>query len=141
MCAGIDRLAGYRAALEAAGRTYDESLVERTDFTTVAGQAAMTRLLERRPDLDAVFVASDMTAIGAIRAIETSGRKVPDDVAVMGFDDIPDAALQQPALSTVRQPPAELAATMARLLQERIDGGAPPRQTTLPVELVLRDTA
>ena len=141
MCAGIDRLEGYRAALEAAGVPFDESLVERAEFTAVSGQAAMARLLERRPDLDAVFVASDLTAMGAIRAIETSGRKVPDDVAVIGFDDIPDAALQQPPLSTVRQPTAEMAATMARLLQERIDGGAPPRQTTLPVQLVLRETA
>lgn len=141
MCAGIDRLAGYRVALEAADRPYDGSLVEVGEFTTASGHASMTRLLERRRDIDAVFVASDLTAIGAIRAIEASGRTVPDDVAVIGFDDIPDAAVQQPPLTTVRQPIAELAATMARLLQERIDGGTPPRQTTLPVELVLRATA
>ena len=92
MCAGIDRLAGYRVALEAADRPYDGSLVEVGEFTTASGHASMTRLLERRRDVDAVFVASDLTAIGAIRAIEASGRRVPDDVAVVGFDDIPDAA-------------------------------------------------
>jgi DNA-binding LacI/PurR family transcriptional regulator len=141
MCAGQDRLAGYRDAIEAAGLEVDEELVSVGEFTTAGGYDAMTRLLERRPEVDAVFAASDLAAIGAIRAIEQVGRSVPDDVAVVGFDDIPDAATQHPALTTVRQPIAELGTAMTRRLLERILGQDPPRRTVLPVELVLRGTA
>ena len=141
MCAGQDRLAGYKDAVEAAGLVVDEDLVSVGEFTTAGGYDAMTRLLERRPDVDAVFAASDLAAIGAIRALEQVGRRVPDDVAVVGFDDIPDARAQHPALTTVRQPIAELGTTMTRRLLERILGEDPPRRTVLPVELVLRDTA
>jgi DNA-binding LacI/PurR family transcriptional regulator len=141
MCAGQDRLAGYRDAVEAAGLEFDEELVSVGEFTTAGGYDAMARLLKRRPDVDAVFAASDLAAIGAIRAVEQVGRSVPDDVAVVGFDDIPDAATQHPALTTVRQPIAELGTAMTRRLLERILGQAPPRRTVLPVELVLRATA
>jgi DNA-binding LacI/PurR family transcriptional regulator len=141
MCAGQDRLAGYRAAIESVGRCCDESLVSPGDFTTAGGYAAARALLERRPDIDAVFAASDLAAIGVIRALHLSGRRVPDDVAVVGFDDIPDAALQHPPLTTVRQPISELGSTMTRRLLQRIAGESPPRRTVLPVELVLRGTA
>lgn len=141
MCAGQDRLAGYRTAVEASGMTVDEELVAVGEFTVAGGYDATTRLLERRPDVDAVFAASDLAAIGAIRALEHAGRRVPDDVAVIGFDDIPDAAVQHPPLTTVRQPIAELGTTMTRRLLERILGEEPPRRTVLPVQLVLRDTA
>ncbi len=142
MCAGQDRLSGYRAALEAAGRVYDESLVSVGDFTAAGGHAATLALLERRPDVDAVFAASDLAAFGVVRALRESGRSVGDDVAVIGFDDIPAAAEQEPALSTVRQPIGELGTAMTRLLLDRIESrGTRPRRTVLPVELVLRETA
>lgn len=141
MCAGQDRLAGYKDAVETAGLAVDEELISVGEFTTAGGYDAMTRLLERRPDVDAVFAASDLAAIGAIRAIEQVGRTVPDDVAVVGFDDIPDARAQHPPLTTVRQPIAELGTTMTRRLLERVLGQDPPRRTVLPVELVVRDTA
>jgi DNA-binding LacI/PurR family transcriptional regulator len=104
----------------------------------------MAQLLEHRPDVDGVFAASDLAAIGAIRAIEQSGRRVgrgPDEVSVIGFDDIRDAAGHRPPLSTVRQPIAEMGTTMTVRLLERLSGDAPPRATVLPVELVLRETA
>ena len=108
MCAGQDRLAGYRKAVEAEGRGYDESLVSVGDFTSAGGYDATRRLLEQRPDVDAIFAASDLAAFGVIRALRDAGRRLGDDVAVIGFDDIPAAAEQQPPLSTVRQPIAEL---------------------------------
>lgn len=144
MCAGQDRLHGYRKAVEAAGIPYDAQLVAEDEFTTAGGHAAMTRLLARRPDIDGVFAVSDLAAFGAIRAIEDSGRSVgrgADQVSVVGFDDIADAAARRPALSTVRQPISEMGATMTTRLLERLAGEVPERSTILPVELVLRDTA
>jgi DNA-binding LacI/PurR family transcriptional regulator len=142
MCAGQDRLAGYRAAVEADGRDYDESLVSVGDFTASGGHTAALALLERRPDVDAIFAASDLAAFGVVRALRESGRRVGDDVAVIGFDDIPAAAEQVPALSTVRQPIPALGTTMTRLLLDRIEGRDDrPRRTVLPVELVLRQSA
>jgi DNA-binding LacI/PurR family transcriptional regulator len=142
MCAGQDRLAGYRAAVAEAGRKPEESLVSVGDFTVGGGYAATRALLDRRPDVDAIFAASDLAAFGVVRALRESGRSVGSDVAVIGFDDIPAAAEQEPALSTVRQPVGALGTTMTRLLLDRIEGREPkPRRTVLPVELVVRETA
>ena len=144
MCAGQDRLAGYRRAYEARGSTYDERLVASGEFTSEGGYVSMNRILAGRPDVEAVFAASDLAAIGAIRALEEHGRTVgraAGDVAVVGFDDIRDAALHRPALTTVRQPVAEMGATMSRRLLERLNGEEPPHRTILPVELVERGTA
>jgi DNA-binding LacI/PurR family transcriptional regulator len=142
MCAGQDRLAGYHAAVEASGRRYDESLVSVGGFTSAGGYAATVRLLEQHPEVDAIFAASDLAAFGVVRALQAAGRRVGEDVAVIGFDDIPAAAEQQPPLSTVRQPIAELGTAMTRLLLGRIEGRTGlRRRTILPVELVLRETA
>jgi DNA-binding LacI/PurR family transcriptional regulator len=141
MCAGQDRLQGYRAALTDAGRPNDQRLVAIGDFTVDGGTRAMHALLDADPDVDAVFAASDLTAIGAMRGIEQAGRRVPDDVAVIGFDDLREAALTSPPLTTVRQPIAELGQTMARLLIRRIAGDDPQRATVLPVEVVRRRSA
>ncbi len=141
MCAGQDRLAGYRKAVEAEGRGYDESLVSVGDFTSAGGYDATRRLLERHPDVDAIFAASDLAAFGVIRALRDAGRRPGDDVAVIGFDDIPAAADQQPPLSTVRQPIGELGSAMTNLLLRRIEGETPNRTEILPVDLVLRATA
>lgn len=142
MCAGQDRLAGYRAAFESSGQRYDESLVSVGDFTAAGGYAAAQRLLDRHPEVDGIFAASDLAAFGVLRALKERGRRIGDDVSVIGFDDIPAAAEQQPALSTVKQPIAALGTTMTRLLLDRIDGRQRlPRRTVLPVELVLRESA
>jgi DNA-binding LacI/PurR family transcriptional regulator len=141
MCAGQNRLAGYRQAIAAAGLPAADSLIGHGRFSIASGQAAMADLLAADPDIDAVFAASDLTAIGAMRAIEAAGRRVRDDIAVVGFDDIGDAELAHPALTTIRQPIAELGRTMATRLLQRIAGEQPPLQTVLPVELIRRQTA
>ncbi|RLV50773.1 LacI family transcriptional regulator [Nocardioides mangrovicus] len=141
MCAGQDRLAGYREAL---GEDFEPELVESADWTVAGGEAATAELLRRRPDLDAVFAGSDLEALGVIRALEHAGRRVgtgADEVAVVGFDDVQAADQQRVPLTTVRQPIADLGATMTSRLLERLAGEDPPRSTVLPVELVVRRTA
>src|SRR4051812_22272774 len=122
MCAGQDRLAGYRAAVEAAGLPYDESLVSVGDFTAVGGQAAGTPVLARRRAGAAIVAPPDRAASGATRALDAAGRGVGKDVAVIGFDDTPEAAEHVPPLTTVRQPIADLGTAMTRLLLARIEG-------------------
>jgi DNA-binding LacI/PurR family transcriptional regulator len=141
MAAGADRLAGYRESLVTAGRVLDDRFVEVADFTLEGGRAAMQRLLERAPEIDAVFAASDLMALGAMAAIQASGRSVPTDVAVIGFDDSSLAASAMPALSSIRQPIEEMGHEMARLLMEEIrDPGRPPRRVILDTELVNRES-
>ena len=126
MVAGIDRLAGYRDALTEAGGSADPDLV--ADRATSARRAARPRwraCSARRPDIDAVFAASDLMAAGAIRRCATPGRRVPDDVAVVGFDDSPIAAMADPALTSVRQPIEEMGDEMTRLLIDRRRPGRP----------------
>ncbi|GAA1593383.1 LacI family DNA-binding transcriptional regulator [Actinomadura kijaniata] len=135
MSAGLDRLAGYRELMSGSGR---RSLVAVGDFTRDSGVAAMSQLLEDDPGLDAVFAASDLMAIGALRALRRAGRRVPDDVAVVGFDDIEAARFTDPALTTVRQPIAEVARTIVRMLLDGVEEGAEP--VVLPTELIVRDS-
>jgi DNA-binding LacI/PurR family transcriptional regulator len=141
MCAGQDRLAGYRTAVTDAGRRLQSELEVEGQFTIASGFAGMVDLLESRPDIDAVFAASDLTALGAMRAIEASGRRIFDDVAVVGFDDIGDAEKAHPALTTVRQPIADMGRTMSTRLLQRIAGEEAIRDTVLPVVLIRRETA
>src|SRR6266498_4044708 len=138
MVAGQDRLAGYRQAMTDAG-LLDRALEEAGDFTQESGHAAMHVLLERRPDLDAVFAASDLMALGAMRALREAGRRVPDDVAVVGFDDSPAAASTEPLLSSVRWLLYEMAREITRLLLLAIDDRSlPPRGVLLATHLVAR---
>jgi DNA-binding LacI/PurR family transcriptional regulator len=137
---GIQRLAGYREQLAAAGLPADERLVAEGDYSRAGGEAAMAALLARAPDLDAVFVASDLMAQGALTALERAGRRVPEDVAVGGFDDSPAAHGGRPALTTVRQPWDRISAEMVRLLLARV-AGEDPAGVILPTELVRRESA
>ena len=107
------------------------------DYTREGGAAAMRTLLERRPDLDAVFVGSDLMAAGALQALREAGRRVPQDVAVGGFDDSGLAATLDPPLTTMRQPLDQIAGEMVRLLVELVEGGE-PAPVTLPTSLVVR---
>lgn len=141
MTAGVDRLAGYRDALTDFGR-YDPGLVVHGDFGLVSGEHAALRLLDRRPDLDAIFVASDLMAVGALRALRRAGRRVPEDVAVIGFDDAPVARTTEPPLTTVRQSVEELGARAARELLGLIEGTVmQPGRIVLDTELVLRKSS
>ncbi|GID25057.1 LacI family DNA-binding transcriptional regulator [Paractinoplanes brasiliensis] len=139
MVAGIDRLAGYRATLDEAGLTQH---VQFGDFTRESGIAAMRRLLLDDPQLDAVFVASDMMAHGALLALKDAGRRVPADVAVIGFDDFEISRYSDPPLTTVRQPIADMGRTMARQVLGLINGvPGLPDAVVLPTELVVRESA
>jgi DNA-binding LacI/PurR family transcriptional regulator len=139
MGAGIDRLAGYRDAHVDAAVEVDEGLVVTGDFTHPGGEAAMERLLRDRPHLDAVFCASDLMAVSAIGVLQAAGRRVPDDVAVVGYDDSPIATTTRPALSSVRQPVEEMGREMVHLLTGSIErNGRVPRHVVLATELVAR---
>ncbi|SFP01965.1 DNA-binding transcriptional regulator, LacI/PurR family [Amycolatopsis arida] len=140
MCAGIDRLAGFRAALK--GRRGVTRLVAQGDFGQADGERAMRELLAEDPRLDAVFAASDLMAAGALRALRAAGRGVPDDVAVVGFDDSDVARNTDPALTSVRQPVQQMGRELARLLISRIS--RPDQELApviLPTELLCRESA
>ncbi|GGQ42422.1 LacI family DNA-binding transcriptional regulator [Couchioplanes azureus] len=139
MVAGIDRLTGYRTALAEAGLSEHVAV---GDFTRESGIQAMRRLLADDPALDAVFVASDMMAHGALQALKDAGRRIPADVAVVGFDDFEISRLSDPPLTTVRQPIVDMGRTMARQMLGLVDGRADvPTAVVLPTELVVRASA
>jgi DNA-binding LacI/PurR family transcriptional regulator len=140
MTVSADRFDGYRDAIEAAGGHGE--LVAHADFTAEGGRRAMAELLERDPSVDGVFVASDLMAFGALAQLAAAGRRVPEDVAVVGFDDVDDAATASPPLTTMRQPFGELTRALVDLLRRRIAGEADPgEQVVLPTELVHRASA
>ncbi|WP_432836491.1 LacI family DNA-binding transcriptional regulator [Dactylosporangium sp. CA-092794] len=131
----IDRRAGYRRAVRELGLA---DLGEGGEFRREDGHRAARRLLERHPDLDAMFVACDLMAAGAVQAITATGRRVPQDVAIIGFDDSVAAECTNPPLSTMRLPVEEMAAAAARLL---LSGDVPAgHRERFPVELVLRQS-
>ena len=138
MSAAADRMSGFRTALAAANRPTD--VLAYGDWTRSSGECAAAELLAREPGIDGLFVANDMMAIGAIRALRDAGRRVPEDVAVIGFDDIAIATDTDPPLTTVRQPAAEMTRTMVDLLLRRIRHEEVPDVVTLPTELVVRDS-
>ncbi|PBC61431.1 LacI family transcriptional regulator [Streptomyces sp. Tue6028] len=140
MDVGRSRLEGWRTAHREAGAPASEVLVETGDFSWESGRRAMYSLLERAPDLDAVFAASDLMALGALEELRRRQRQVPGDVAVVGFEDSL-ARYAHPPLTTVRQPVEELGRTMVRILTEITRHGAPRQQVTLPTELVVRESA
>ena len=135
---GVDRIAGYRDVL---GKRVRERLIVATPvYSHRAGEEAMATLLQRAPDLDAVFVASDLLAAGALVTLRRLGRRVPEDVAVGGFDDSRIAATTDPPLTTIHQPFEQLAEEMVHLLL-RLIHGAEPRAVQLPTRLVVRQSA
>ncbi|HEY3873356.1 MAG TPA: substrate-binding domain-containing protein, partial [Actinocrinis sp.] len=133
---GVMRLAGYRDVVG----EIDERYVVTGDYSRSGGEAAMDRLLDQAADLDAVFVASDLMAVGALAALRRRGRTVPREVAVAGFDDGHAATTAQPGLTTIRQPWQRIGVEMVRLLLGVIAG---ERQSAviLPHELIVRSSA
>jgi DNA-binding LacI/PurR family transcriptional regulator len=139
MAAAVDRLAGYREAIAEAGHTPDPALEVHADFTQDGGADAMRHLLSVRPDIDAVFTASDLMAAGAMAVLEAAGRRVPEDVAVVGYDDSPVASTVSPRLTSVRQPIEEMGQETARLLIDLVEGpDSVPRRVILATELIER---
>lgn len=137
--AARDRIEGFRRTLQNAGII--DIPVAYGDFTHASGAHAMQWLLQRSPNLDAVFVGSDVMAAGAMQTLKRAGRKVPDDVAVIGFDDAPIAKHTSPPLTTVRQPVEEFAATAARMLLMTLTTETVGENPILPTELVVRGSA
>jgi DNA-binding LacI/PurR family transcriptional regulator len=137
MTAGQDRLAGYRGVLSGAGLPEH---VARGDFTESSGESAMRELLAAEPDLDAVFAASDLMARGALGVLRAAGRRVPDDVALIGFDDLGIAEICDPPLTSVRQPIEQVADALVEILLTRI-GGAEADPLILACPLTLRASA
>lgn len=136
-----DRLLGYRAELQELGLAPRAEYEASGDFYFESGEAAMRELLVLAEPPTAVFAASDMMAVGAIQAIEDAGLHCPEDVAVVGFDDIQLAELVSPALTTIRQDKRELGVAAARSLVQLIDDvDAAPHVAVLPIELVVRES-
>ncbi len=134
--AGEDRITGYEQAMKRAGLSTDGLIVD-GDFRKASGASGAIELLDR--GVDAIFCANDATAVGALESIHARGLRVPDDVALAGFDDLEFTAVMDPPLTTVRQgiraQGAEAARTLSRLLDDP-DGG--PRRVILPTELIIR---
>ncbi len=141
MAVSDDRLVGYRRALARHGMPLDDTLVAAGDFTEPGGRLAMAALLERAPEVDGVFASSDLMAAGALRALGQAGRRVPDDVAVVGFDDAPVALHTDPQLTTVHQPVEEMGRAMVELLLARIEGRQAGAHVVLAPHLVVRASA
>ena len=138
--AASDRVAGYRDALEAAQVPFDAALVAEGAFDAASGRAAMTMLLALAEQVTAVFVASDVVAFGALRALREAQRRVPADVSVVGFDDIPLARHFDPPLTTIRLPANALGAAAGRALVDRLAGRPASERTLLPTELIVRES-
>lgn len=135
-----NRFKGYEQALQAAGRHVNPALVVYGDYTYASGTAAMQRLLDQAPDLDAVFANSDLMAIAAITVIQASGKRVPDDIAVVGYDDLSIASYTTLPLTTIRQNIPLVGTLLAQNLIQYIDTGL-VTNVTVPVELVIRKSA
>jgi DNA-binding LacI/PurR family transcriptional regulator len=135
-----DRFAGYRQALTEHDIPLEESLVRPAAFLPETAEAAVEDLLALPERPTAIFAASDVVAIGVMSAIQAAGLSIPDDVAVVGFDDIFLAAHTQPALTTIRVPAYGLGWTAAEMLIQMIEGDEEVSAVTLETELVIRDS-
>ncbi len=137
--AGIDRLEGYKKAINDQGWRIEPGLIAEGDFTELSGYEAMRQLLPLNPD--AVFTASDTMAVGAIRMVKEAGLRVPQDVAFVGFDDLPVASLSDIKLTTVRQPIFRFGAQAVATLIDLIENGIKPsRRIIMETELIIRES-
>ncbi len=136
---GYDRMLGYRRAIKLAGLPADETLIAEGDFSRKSGYRGMKQLLAA--GVDAVFVGSDMMASGAMTALAEAGARIPQDIALVGFDDLPTAVEAKPSLTTVRQPIQQKGVWATDLLIEQIESGdRTPRQVLLSTQLVVRES-
>jgi LacI family transcriptional regulator len=139
------RRVGWQAALTRAGLTADENLVVEGNWSPTSGEHGLRKLLEQRPSLEAVFVSNDQMALGVIKATREMGLRVPEDLAIVGFDDIPEAAYFCPPLTTVRQDMAELGSCAVKELERliRASGETPiePQTVSLQPQLIVRQSS
>ncbi|MCK4259219.1 MAG: LacI family DNA-binding transcriptional regulator [Halanaerobiales bacterium] len=136
-----DRLEGYQLGLSQAGISYDSTLIEEVEFTVESGTQGMMKLLEKHPDLTAVFATDDILAIGAIQMLKNKGLAVPKDISVIGFNDGPFASYIDPSLTTIRIPIYEMGVTAVGMLIKIIKGEEiSQRQVSLSTELIIRDS-
>jgi DNA-binding LacI/PurR family transcriptional regulator len=136
----LERWNGYCHALRDAGIELDERLQVDADPSEAAGRKAVERLVARQADFDAVFAASDVAAIGVMHALQATGRRVPEDVAIVGFDDIPSASLSSPPLTTVTQDSRQAAEALVDAILSSVEGRA-ARNRVLPVRLTVRESS
>ena len=142
MPAAQDRLEGFTSRLAEVGVPRSAVCTVDGDFSIPGGETAMAEVLRRCPDVDGVFAANDLMALGALQALADAGRTVPDDVALIGFDDVPIAQGARPALTTVQQPIEAMGRAMAELVVRAVDGAADgPSSVVLPTTLVRRGSA
>jgi DNA-binding LacI/PurR family transcriptional regulator len=133
------RFGGYRAALERAGLPLKEDWVRSGDYSAASGYEAMQSILANGDPPDAIVAGNDTIALGAIAAIAESGRRIPDDIAIVGFDDIPQARFMNPPLTTVNVPAAEMAETCGQVIMALIrDGRVEQPKRVFQAELVIR---
>jgi LacI family transcriptional regulator len=135
-----NRLAGYRRALEHAGLPYREELVVPGTFEQESGTAGVAALLGSRVPFDAIFASNDFMAFGAQRALHGAGLSVPEDVALVGFDDMEAASFTVPALTTVRQPLYEMGSAAARTVIAAVEGREIERHIEIPALLIVRES-
>jgi LacI family transcriptional regulator len=137
----VERLHGYQKALADARIAYDERLVRFGDYSAESGYAAMRSLLDGAPRPSAVFAGNDTIAFGAMAAIHEAGLRIPEDIAIVGYDDIPKARYAIPPLTTLRSMPLEQAQRCMAMLIQLISGETPPTsQVTLDAELIVRQS-
>ena len=139
-----ERELGWREALTRHGLPIDEALIRPGDWSATAGERAMRELFQSQPAIDGVFVCNDSMAIGALKVAREFGRRVPDDVAIVGFDDMPEAAYFHPALTTVRQDLYDLGCRTVVELDALINidhDGARPSSILIKPALIVRDSA
>ena len=135
------RLDGFRGALERSGIAVDEQLVRHGDFRVKAGYEQARSLLRLEDPPSAIFAGNDLSALGVLRAAREAGLRVPEDLSVVGFDDIPIAEWSTPSLTTVRQPLTEMAVMAVRTLLEGAGSGASPmRRIELATDLIVRES-
>ncbi len=136
-----DRLDGYRAALLDNGISYDQDLVQPGSYSKESGYYSTCALLNSSNPSTAVFASNDLSAFGAMEAARSRGLSIPEDISIIGFDDIPQCLLTYPQLTTIHQPLEQMGHIAARMLVEQIENPElPPRHITLATKLVIRDS-
>ena len=134
------RLDGYKSALQNAGKTINSKLIEYGDFSNTSGAEAMKRLLNKSPEIDAVFVNSDLMAIAAMDAIRENAKRVPEDIAIVGYDDLSIAEHSNPPLTTIRQNVPLAGKLLAQNLIQYLQSGM-ATNVSIPVELIVQKSA